>query len=265
MLYLVGTGLNNEYDISLKTLEILKSSKHIFIEFYTSKTNMNLENLERMCNNKITKMYREEIEETSTIINLAKNEDVVLLIIGTPLFATTHTTILSEAKQNKIKTQIIHNSSIINVMGSFGLYSYNFGKSVSIPFYQKNITSFYNKICENYKNKTHTLCLLDIRVKEVKKEYIFAKIKEYEDERFMTPIEAINQLLYCEKETKLGLINENTKIMVVSRFGCDNEMAYYKAIKELLLIDFGEPLHSIIIPAEMDLVEKENVDTYFEI
>lgn len=266
MLYLIGTGLNNELDISLRSLEILKNAEHIFIEFYTSKTNINFENLMNLCNKRITKMYREEIEETNTLIELAKTADVVLLIIGTPLFATTHTAILEQARLADIKTKIIHNSSIMNVMGSFGLYSYNFGMTVSIPFYLDDWkpTSFYLKIHQNYINKMHTLCLLDIRVKEVSKDTIFAAQKVYEDERFMSPNEALTQLLHCEAEMNLGIIAKNKKIIIVSRFGCDDEVAYYKTIEESISTDFGEPLHSIIIPAEMDIVEKENVEDFFK-
>ena len=183
MLYLIGTGLTEE-DISLRSLEILKRCKKIYLETYTAK--LNLEKIQKCLNLKIEPAFRNFVEKSEIFIEEAKNDDIALLVVGTPFFATTHTEIIIQAKNNGVITKVIHNSSILNIYGSCGLYSYSFGRTVSIPFFEPNWkpTSFYNYILENKKINLHTLCLLDIRVDE-------------ETERFMTADIAINQLLEC--------------------------------------------------------------------
>lgn len=63
---------------------------------------------------------------------------------------------------------MIHNASIVSAMGCCGLQVYRFGEIISIPFFTEKWRpySFYDKIKENYDRGLHTLCLLDIKVKE---------------------------------------------------------------------------------------------------
>lgn len=250
MLYIIGTGLTAK-SISLEALEIIRNSKIVYIDYYTSKFLIKIEELENVYGVKITIANRNLVERSGDIVDHAKCDIISFLVIGTPLFATTHTDIINRAKQKGIKTKIIHNSSIMNVMGSFGLYSYGFGRTVSIPFYEEywKPTSFYRYIHENLSIGLHTLVLLDIQA---------------ENKLFMDPKIALTQLLYCESVEKLKVLNLETKIITVSRFGDDSEVVHYKKINDLLAIDYGEPLHSMIIPAKMDEVEKDYVDFYFK-
>ena len=72
------------------------------------------------------------------------------------------------AKQRGIGFQVIHNASIMNAISCCGLQLYRFGEAVSIPFFQDSWRpdSFYDKIKGNVERRLHTLCLLDIKVKE---------------------------------------------------------------------------------------------------
>lgn len=45
-LYMIGLGLSDEYDVSIKGLEIIKKSKKIFLESYTSLLNVDVKKLE---------------------------------------------------------------------------------------------------------------------------------------------------------------------------------------------------------------------------
>lgn len=45
-LYMIGLGLSDESDVSIKGLEIIKKSKKIFLESYTSLLNVNVKKLE---------------------------------------------------------------------------------------------------------------------------------------------------------------------------------------------------------------------------
>jgi diphthine methyl ester synthase len=78
------------------------------------------------------------------------------------LSATTHTDLLLRAKQLGIKTEVVHNASIMTAVGVCGVNLYNFGQTVSIPFFTPTWQpdSFYDKVAFNLSGKLHTLCLL---------------------------------------------------------------------------------------------------------
>lgn len=92
----------------------------------------------------------------------SENADVALLVVGDPFGATTHTDLVLRAKEKGIKVQVVHNASILNAVGCCGLQLYSFGETVSIPYWTETWQpdSFFQKICNNYKEKLHTLCLL---------------------------------------------------------------------------------------------------------
>ena len=48
MLYLIGLGLNNEGDLSLKAIDVLKQCNEIYCELYTSNWRGNLKKLEEI-------------------------------------------------------------------------------------------------------------------------------------------------------------------------------------------------------------------------
>ncbi|RVD90677.1 diphthine synthase [Tubulinosema ratisbonensis] len=252
MLYLIGTGLSSK-DISLNSLEIIKRSKKVYLEIYTSKLEKQLKELEKSYQVKIHPASRNLLENTNEIVEESLENDVVLLVIGTPLFATTHTDIILRVKEKKGLVKVVHNSSILNVYGCCGLYSYTFGKIISIPFFENSWkpTSFYFNILSNKNINLHTLCLLDLRITE-------------ENELYMSPNIALDQLLQCESIEKKGLITLDTEVFVISRFGCENEEICYGKIGEMIKKDFGEPLHSLIIPGKMDVLEKEHVEMLFK-
>ncbi|EPR79660.1 Diphthine synthase [Spraguea lophii 42_110] len=251
MLNIIGLGLGNEKDITLNSLEIIKNSDVIYLEDYTCFININVTNYEKLFGKEIKLCSRDLLEIENEVINESKSKNVTLLVIGTPLFATTHTDIIIRAKENNIKVNLVHNVSILSSIGSCGLYSYNFGKTVSIPYFTETWKpiSFYDRIKGNIENKSHTLCLLDIR-----------KIEN----RYMTANEAIEQLLEIENITKYNLITENSKIIVICRFATEKQKIFYDEIKNLRNEDFGEKLHSLIIPAELERNEEEHINLLFE-
>lgn len=87
-----------------------------------------------------------------------------MLVVGDPFGATTHTDVIIRAKEMNIKYQVIHNASIMNAIGCCGLQLYNFGETISIPYWSDTWQpdSFYDKIKINRDNGLHTLCLLGL-------------------------------------------------------------------------------------------------------
>lgn len=251
MLYIIGTGLNDYKDISLRSFEILKSCDKVYQECYTCIQNSDFKEIESIIGKKIFLADRKLVEETNQIVEEAENMNVAFLVAGTPFFATTHSDLYWRALKRNIKTKIIHNTSILNVKGCYGLYSYNFGKTVSIPYFTEKVkpTSFYKNIYDNYCAGLHTLCLLDIKTDE---------------NRFMTINEAIEQILYCENEHNYGFINDSSKIFAICRFSTDNELVVYDTIEKLIKVDYGSPLHSLIIPAKLSFIEEEYVGYFFK-
>jgi diphthine methyl ester synthase len=110
--------------------------------------------------------------EPETFLEPAKNGNVALLVVGDPLGATTHTSLLLSAREMGVEYEIIHNASIMNAISSTGLSLYNFGQTVSLVFFTDSWKpdSFYDRIAENLKLGLHTLVLLDIKVKEQSEE-----------------------------------------------------------------------------------------------
>ena len=144
MFYLVGLGLFDEMDMSLKALECLKNVDKIYAEFFTSRLfGSSFESIEELIGAKIEVLVRNEVEEESKFLEEAKIMDVALITGGDPLIATTHSEFLVECKQKGIDYEVIHGSSILSSAPAIsGLQAYKFGKVTTIPFPDHN---FYPK------------------------------------------------------------------------------------------------------------------------
>ncbi|ELA40990.1 diphthine synthase [Vittaforma corneae ATCC 50505] len=251
MLFIIGIGLNNYKDISLRSLEILKMADKVYQECYTCIQLSSFNELERVIDKSIVLADRKLVEETNKIVEEAKNFNVAFLVAGTPFFATTHTDLYLRAKERGVQVKVVHNVSILNVKGCYGLYSYSFGKTISIPYFTEKVKpiSFYDSIYSNYTSNLHTLCLLDIKTDE---------------NRYMTVNEALEQLLYAEEQTQKGILNLKTKVFAVCRFATDEEFVCYDSVEKLQQMNFGKPLHSLIIPAKLSCIEEEFVSELFK-
>lgn len=77
------------------------------------------------------------------------------------------------------------------------IFFFSFGEAISIPYWSDSWkpTSFYDKIFENIRHGLHSLCLLDIKVKEPTAESLMKKKREYMPPRFMSVSEAADQLI----------------------------------------------------------------------
>src|SRR3989344_5389791 len=162
-LYLIGLGLHEEKDITVKGLEAVKKCSKVYLENYTSQLNSPLEDLEKFYGKKILPADRKFVEETESILKEAKEKDIALLIIGDVFAATTHIELFIQAKKQNIQIKIINNASVLNAIGITGLSLYNFGKVTTIPRNNKDIKSPYEVYLKNNELGLHTLFLLDIQ------------------------------------------------------------------------------------------------------
>lgn len=246
MLYIIGLGLYDEDDISIKGMKTLKRCDRIFAEFYTAKLkDQKLSTIREKTGKDVKILAREEIEEDMTPLKYAQGEDVALLVPGDPLVATTHSNLILEARKKNIKTRIIHSSSIFSAApGLAGLQIYKFGKTTTIPFPEKNYFphSPYLTIKDNLEYNAHTLILLDIKA---------------EENRYMSANEGLEYLLRVEKERRENIIDLNTLAVVLARVGSSDPLIRADLIKRLIVEDFGRPLHCLIIPSTLHFLEAE--------
>ncbi len=256
---MIGLGLGDEKDITLRGLEAIKKSKKVFIENYTSISNA-VKGLQELSGKEFEQAPRNMVEnDANKILNEAKKDDVSFLVIGDVFGATTHTDLYLRAKQEGIGVKIINNASIMNVVGNTGLELYRFGQTTSIVFDDNNWLpdTPYNVIQKNLERGLHTLCLLDIKTAEPSTENLKKGIMKPEPPRFMTIRDGLRILERLEEKNEKKIITQETKVVGIARIGTDSQKIKHGTIKEIKKEDFGEPLHSIIIPGKLHDVEKE--------
>lgn len=78
----------------------------------------------------------------------------------------------------------------------------------------------------------------------------------------MTVNQCISQLLEVEKKRKEGLCTENQLAIGVARIGQKNQKIVSGTLKELLDVDFGAPLHSLVLVGKTHDMEKEMVASF---
>lgn len=270
MFYLIGLGLGDPKDITVKGLEIVRKCQRVFLESYTSILGCPKEELEEFYGRPLLLADRDLVEQgADEILAGAETEDVALLVVGDPFGATTHTDFILRAKEKKIAYKVIHNASIMNAIGCCGLQLYKFGETVSIPYWDETWKpdSFYDKIKLNRLNNMHTLCLLDIKVKEPTLESLMRKRKEYLPPRFMSVQEAATQILtIVEKKDALEkntVLNEKSLCVGLARVGHDSQQIVVSTLRQMSSTDMGGPLHSMVIPAkDMHPLEVEFLQQY---
>lgn len=85
MLYLIGLGLADEQDISLRGLNAIKKCSRLYLESYTSILHIPKDRLESLYAKAIILADREMVEQRADeILHDAKNEDVAFLVVGDP-------------------------------------------------------------------------------------------------------------------------------------------------------------------------------------
>ncbi len=233
---LAGLGLN-PFEIPIGTLKYIKKADYVFLEGYTSLYPY----LPKIIKEKAKIVDRKFVEEELENFIL-KNKDriIVLLTYGDPLSATTHISLIDFCKRNRIKYKVIQSSSIFNAIARTGLFLYKFGKAISISFHYSEVP--YDVIKQNKSIDAHTLILLDLDPFENK---------------FLTPKEALERLLEIENRRKENVIDVNEKVIVCQRLGWKDEKIFYENIKDFLKIKWEKPPWCIVIPSNLNPIERE--------
>jgi len=239
MLYIIGLGLNED-GISKYGLEIIKRCKKVYLENYTIDFPYSIGLLREILGKKIIPAERELVEGLG-IVDEAKKMDVCLLVYGSPLTATTHISLIQEAKRLKIRYKIIYNASIFDAVAETGLQLYKFGKITSMPKWdkEKNFTpdSFIKIVQENQSMKAHSLILIDIGL-------------NFQD--------AIEELKISAKNHKLSL----KKIVVCQALGTKHKKIIYRSMEELEDYKNIKNPYCLVIPSKLHFMEKEFLEEF---
>ncbi|MDP7521058.1 MAG: diphthine synthase [Candidatus Pacearchaeota archaeon] len=236
MLYLIGLGLNAD-GISKYGLDVVKRCKRVYLENYTVDFPYSEGELRDVLGKKIISLNREEVESLK-IIDEAKKMDISLLVYGSPLTATTHISLIEEAKKCKVGYKVIYNASILDAVAETGLQIYKFGKIASMPKWKENFTpsSFMKIVQENQSMKAHSLILIDIG---------------------LGLQEALEQLIISAKEHDINL----RRIVLCQALGTKYKKIFYEDIEELKDYKIKSP-YCIIIPSKLHFLEKEVLEEF---
>ena len=128
-----------------------------------------------------------------------------------------------------IKSQVIHNASILDAVAETGLQLYKFGKITSMPDFEAD--SFIEVVKENQSIDAHSLILIDIGL---------------EFEKALERLEKVAE----EKKIKLD------KIVVCSKLGTNGKRMLYRKISDLKGEEVRAPF-CFVIPGKLHFVEKE--------
>lgn len=244
-LAMIGLGLDGPKDISLKALEVVKSCNHIFLERYTSMLNCTISDLESLYGKKIIVADRDLVEsKAETILDRAKTEKVAFLVVGDVFSATTHTDLFLRAKEAGITIQVINNTSIMTAIGITGLELYKFGKTTSLPFFEKNFRpeTPYDVLKMNKEMGLHTLILLDIKK---------------DQERYMDVGTAIKQMFAIEESRGEKVFTKDLQVVGCARLGSESAVIKSGKAGKILKKDFGKPLHCLIVPGKLHFIEED--------
>lgn len=231
MLFFIGLGLWDEKDISLKGYELARKCDEVFIEFYTSQLGgTTLHKIESLLEKDVGVLERSDLEENSAkIVEKAGDKDIAILVPGDPMIATTHSAISLEARKKGVVIRIIYNASILTaICGLTGLHNYRFGKSASISYpHGKPSRSPINTVRTNWNIDAHTLLFLDLHPEPMKIGQAIDILKEADEEKALQGCYAVG----------------------IARAGSDRPFVRCDRLENFKEVDFGEPLHVLVILA----------------
>ncbi len=244
-LFFIGLGLGNARDMTLRGVELMQQADKVYLESYTSVLQCKNEDIEKIIKKKIFVAERIDVENgAEALLQEVKTMDVALLVFGDPFVATTHVDLFLEAKKRGIRTEVVHNASILSAIGETGLQVYKFGRTVSIPF-QEDALTFFDGIMSNQKEGLHTLVLLDLDPKEKK---------------FLSISEAIVRMKKAEAQKKKKVCSG--VLVGCARLGAKDAKIMTGSVSELQKENWGNPPYCLVIPGKLHFVEEEALEIY---
>ncbi len=245
-LYLIGLGLSPDL-ITLRGLEKIRKARKVYLDVYTSSFPGSVDEVKRIVGrDDIVLATRSMLEERSSeIMEELEHGDVALLVIGNPLLATTHVSLLIEAKSRGHSFEVVPAPGIIpNALLLAGLMIYKMGKPVTLTYPREGIISEYpyDVIKDNDSRNLHTILLLEM---------------DMEKNVMMTIPEAVKLLFKLESMRKEGVISGDRKAVAVSALGSRKQRICPCKLKELLNYEGEGPHTLILVSPKLHFMEEE--------
>jgi diphthine synthase len=246
VLWFVGLGLWDLEDVSLRGRRAIGEADRVFLEGYTSRLGgAVVEAMEAAWDRPVTVLSRDDVENRpDEIIEAARNGTAAFLVPGDPMVSTTHIDLRLRAHALGIETRIVHGASIATAApGLAGLQNYRFGPATSLPFPHGRWrpTSPVAAIRENLERNLHTLVYLDIQ-----------------PDRCMLIPEALDLIEAAAEETGV----EIPLYVGCARVGSPNPVVAAGTADRLRDVDFGGPLHILMVPGELHVMEREHLEAF---
>jgi diphthine synthase len=240
-LTLISIGLADERDLSQRALEEARSCDALYAELYTTVLDTDVDRLTAAIGKPVKPLPRSAFEESSdALLRKAETAKVGVLIGGDALSATTHVSLLIEAKKRGIPTRVIHGSSALTAVAETGLSLYKLGRTVTLPIPGKGPPdTVLRTLGENREHGLHTLILLDL---------------DTESEEYLTINRAIEALLAAERP---GAYGADTLTVGVARLGWENPDIVAGSPSDLMDHDFDGPPHALVVPGRLHFLEAE--------
>jgi diphthine synthase len=243
-LWLIGLGLHDVRGMTVAGREAAGRCATLYAEFYTAILATPHPEIEAFLGKPVRKLDRLGVEKgADRLLAEAKQSDVGLLVAGDPMAATTHADLLVRAGAAGVAVHVVHAPSILSAApGLLGLQHYKFGRTTTLvrPQGSWNPTSPFDAVAENHARGLHTLVLLDIQA---------------DTGYFMRGDEGVRQLLDLAKRTGASWFDEQTPVAVVARAGSESPGRWTGPAGRLAKLDFGAPLHCIVVPGPLHDVE----------
>jgi diphthine synthase len=224
-------------------LEACGKCDEVYAELYTARWPGDLKRLEKLIGKKIAVLSRADMEEgAGRLVKRAQDRVIAVLVPGDPLSATTHVGLLMEARERKVRVEVLHASSILTAVAETGLSLYNFGRTVTVVSPQAGYApaSFYDAAQKNRKLGMHTLLLLDVG---------------------MDSASGIRILMGIGKERKKPLVVASTMLVAANLLGTPAAAIRYGKAVELLKKPL-EPPAVLILPGKLHFAEKEYMEAF---
>lgn len=241
MLFLISIGLRDEKDMSLRAIETALSCDSLYLELYTSPLATDALKISKMIGRPVIALERADLEERSgKLIEEARERNVGIFVGGDCLTATTHASLLLDAKTAGVPTKVVHGSSIYSAVTETGLFIYKFGRTASIP-YTEQTKAVEQAIKENKKAGLHTLLLLDID----------------------PVIGAMPVALAVKILLKNKILKESDKIIAACALGSDDAKIVFDKVKMLSARKLPVPA-VLVVPGKLHFHEKEFLESLIE-
>jgi len=236
-LWFVGLGLADERGLSRRAIDVLRGADRVLAEEYTASAPAGtLDRLAEEIGRPIERLDRPLLESERPILEaLAAGGRVALLVVGDPFAATTHVALRVAAERAGHSWRYLPNASILTAAaGLLGLMHYRFGRTVSVPFPAAGFEprSPLDQIAANRDRGLHTLVLLDL---------------DPAAGRYLRANEALGILRARDPEGRA--LSGTSEVAVVARVGRDDEAGFFGPVDRLREVDFGPPMHAIVVPA----------------